>query len=210
MSRTRRSVAPRDVQPMNANHIPQLIDPATIEWRTITNETDWLAWHDADVTASGVGALFPDCHHPYETALRLYAKHRGVEFAPVENSATERGKIMQPAVAEAVRRKHPEWIIKPADVYLRHKGLKLGATPDFFIHGDPRGLAVLEAKSGTPSVGRRDYADGRVPLWIVLQTLTQAMLADAAFGVVAFLPVDPFNMEPIIQEIPRNAAAEKR
>ena len=62
-----------------------------------------------------------------------------------------------------------------------------------------------------PSVFHRDWDDGREPpLWITLQCATEMMLADAAFGAVAVLLVDPHNMDCLILEVPRNRTAEAK
>jgi predicted phage-related endonuclease len=181
----------------------------TIERREITDRELWLAWRREDVTASRVGALF-HCH-PYETALRLYAEKRGVEFETVENKAMRRGRWLEPAVGEAARELHPEWTVQAARCYLRDPELRLAASPDFFIEGDPRGLGVLQAKTVAPSVFHRQWDQGReVPFWIILQLATEVMLADAAFGAVAVLTVDPNDMDCIVLEIPRNPAAEAK
>jgi putative phage-type endonuclease len=179
-------------------------DPEDAEQRE-----QWLAWRRQDITGSVIAALFGV--HPYATALRLYAEKCGVEFPAEENAAMRRGRWLEPAVAKAVRELRPEWKIDAAHVYLRDPDLKLGATPDFFIHGDPRGLGVLQIKTCAPSVFHRDWQDGREPpLWVVLQASVEAMLANAAFAAVACLLVDPILMDLIVCEFPRNPAAERK
>jgi predicted phage-related endonuclease len=183
--------------------------PLTVRRRPITSREEWLSWRKRDITASRIGALF-NCH-PYETALRLYVEQRGVEFERQENSAMRRGRWLEPAVAKAVAELRTEWIIEPANVYLDVTELRLGATPDFYIHGDARGIGVLQAKTVAPSVFDREWDQGReVPFWIVLQTLTEAMLANAEFAAIACLTVDPHNMDCTILEILRNESAERR
>jgi predicted phage-related endonuclease len=179
----------------------------TVERRTITGRDEWLQWRKQDVTASRVGALFGV--HPYETALRLYAEKRGVEFPDADNKTMRRGRWLEPAVATAVEEERPDWKLRAPRVYLRDPDLRLGCTPDYFIDGDPRGLGVLQCKTVAPSVYAREWLGGsEIPFWIVLQTLTECMLADAAFGVVAALLVDPHNMDVAILEVPRHADSE--
>lgn len=43
-----------------------------------------------------------------------------------------RGRLFEPAVAEALREAHPDWAILPARQYVELTDLRLGATPDFF------------------------------------------------------------------------------
>jgi putative phage-type endonuclease len=178
-----------------------------IERRPIANREEWLEWRKQDVTASRVGALFGV--HPYETALRLYAEKRGVEFPNEDNKVMRRGRWLEPAVATAVEEERPEWKLRAPKVYLRDPDLRLGCTPDYFIDGDPRGLGVLQCKTVAPSVYARDWHNGsEIPFWITLQALTEMMLADAAFGVVAALLVDPHQMDVAILDVPRHADSE--
>jgi len=181
-----------------------------IERREVTTRTEWLEWRKQDVTASNVAALFNV--HPYTTALKLYAEKRGAAFYfDEENKVLRRGRWMEPAVAKAVEEMRPAWRLEPARHYLRDPDLRIGATPDFIIHGDPRGKGILQAKSVAPSVFAREWNDGaEVPLWIILQAAQEGMLAEADFIVVAALTVDAHNMDVSIHEMPRNPAAEDK
>ena len=180
-----------------------------IQHFAITSRDQWLDLRKPDVTASTIGALF-NCH-PYNTALKLYAEKRGTEFITEDNKVMRRGRWLEPAVKKAVEELRPDWKLIEPNEYLRCPDLKLGATPDFYIMGDPRGKGILQAKSVAPSVYARDWNDGaEVPLWIILQAVTEAMLADADFVVVAALLVDAHNMDCAIHEMPRNPAAEDK
>jgi predicted phage-related endonuclease len=180
-----------------------------IERHPIVDRAEWLEWRKQDVTASRVGALFGA--HPYETALRLYAERRGVEFPSVDSKTMRRGRWLEPAVATAVEEERPDWKLRAPKVYLRDPELRLGATPDFYIDGDPRGLGILQCKTVAPSVYQRNWLGGsEIPFWITLQTLTEMMLADAAFGVVAALLVDPHSMEVAILDVPRHPPSEEK
>jgi predicted phage-related endonuclease len=180
-----------------------------IERLAIVDRTEWLQWRKRDITASVVGALF-NCH-PYVTPLRLYAEKRGTEFVNEDNAAMRRGRWMEPAVAKAVSELRPEWRIEPANEYLRDPEIGVGASPDFYVWGDVRGIGVLEAKTVAPSVYERDWAGGvEVPLYHILQAVTAAMLVEADFVVVAALLVDAHNMDVAIHEFPRNRAAEEK
>jgi len=182
----------------------------TIERKTITTREEWLEWRRADVTASQVGALF-NCH-TYVTPLRLYAEKRGTEFVNEDNLAMRRGRWLEPAVGKAVMEMRPEWTLEPAKEYLRDPDLRLGATPDFYIHGDPRGLGVLQAKTVAPSVYAREWGDGaEPPLWILLQVAQEGMLAEADFVVVAGLLIDANNMDISIHDLgARNPLVEAK
>jgi predicted phage-related endonuclease len=180
-----------------------------IERIKITGRDQWLALRKPDVTASVVAALFGA--HPYTTALKLYLSHSGVEFDQADDRVLRRGRLMEPAVALAVSEERPDWRIEKCDSYYRDPDLRLGATPDFFIHGDPRGLGVLQTKTAAPHIFERDWEGGKVvPFWIQLQVLTEAMLTEAAFAVVAVLEINAFDMALSIVEVPRHPAAEQK
>jgi predicted phage-related endonuclease len=180
-----------------------------IERRTILERSEWLAWRRHDITASATGALFGT--HPYRTALRLHLEKRGVTFPDAaDDPVKRRGRWLEPAVARAAAEERPDWTIVPAGVYLRDPELRLGATPDFFIRGDPRGLGVLQAKSVAPAPFEREWDGGRtLPRWIAIQARIEAMLADARFAIVGVLIVDPYAMELHLLDVPRDPAAER-
>ena len=182
----------------------------TIERHARPNDRTFPEIRRQDITASRLGALFGV--HPHTTVLRLYAEKRGVEFPEQEDNAVmRRGRWLEPAVAKAVGEMRPEWKLESPNVYLRDPQIRLGATPDFFIHDPVRGLGVLQCKTVAPSVYARDWHGGtEIPFWITLQALTEMMLADAAFGAVAALLVDPHMMDVAILEVPRNPSAEHK
>jgi predicted phage-related endonuclease len=181
-----------------------------IERIEITSRDQWMALRKQDVTASRVGALFG--LHPYVTAARLYYEQSGIEFPEIEESPVmRRGRLLEGAVALAVEDERPDWNIIKGRYYYRDTELRLGATPDFLIEGDPRGLGVLQTKTAAPSVFEKQWSGGtEIPFWITLQTLTECMLTGAAFGVVAAMRVDPFNLLCPILDIPRHETSEQR
>jgi predicted phage-related endonuclease len=190
-----------------------------IECITITSRAHWLELRKRDVTASVVAALFSA--HPFMSPLKLFLTHRDVEFDDVDDRVKRRGRIMEGAVGNAVLEERPQWRLEANEVadavpkhprlYLRDNELKLGATVDFFIHGDPRGPGILQAKTAAPHIFERDWQGGEVvPFWIQLQALTEAMLWGASFAAVAALQIHAFDLACALHEIPRHAAAEKR
>lgn len=173
----------------------------------ILSRPQWLELRKPDVTASTVAALFGV--HPYATPLKLYYQHQGMEFGFEETKPIRRGRLLENAVAQRVGEEHDDWIIEKCQTYFRAPELKLGATPDFFIHGDPRGLGILQTKTAYPYIFERDWDSGNItPLWIELQLLTEMMLTDAAFGVAAV--IYNYDLDLCDRELPRNARAEER
>jgi len=176
----------------------------------------WLSLRKQDVTASVVGALFGV--HPYTSVLALYQEKNGLELPHKTNVRKRRGSRLERAVAEEVQERRPDWKIIPAGAYLRDPDLRFGATPDFFIEGDPRGLGVLQTKVSTMRAFKAGWQKGGdrtvdeiiPPFWIGLQTLSEMMLAGAAWGAAAVYIDDPWNDDCHICEVPRHDAAEAR
>lgn len=186
-----------------------MIERHTIDLDTEAGRAKWLALRRQDVTASTIGALF-GCH-PYQSAYGLYVEKTGLETPPTNNAMLEWRLMLESAVAVAVARQKPGWRIVKATEYIRDTELRIGATPDFLIEGDPRGLGVLQAKTIAPSAYKRHWPDGQPPFWIALQNATELMLEyEAAFGAVAGLVIDPFKCECAITEIPRHEGVEDR
>jgi predicted phage-related endonuclease len=180
-----------------------------IESRPIIDRSTWLEWRKPYVGASQVPALFGA--HPYLSALKLYLEKCGMEFDNTESSVMRRGRILEPAIGVAVEEEKPHWSLRSAKTFYFDPELKMSATPDFYIEGDPRGRGILQAKSAAPSVFQRDWHDGEVvPLWILLQATAEMILTDAAFGAVAVMSVSPFDLICSIHEIERHPSAEAK
>lgn len=180
----------------------------TITTREIIDRDTWLAWRRDYVGASNVGALFNV--HPYMTALKLYVEKRGAEFPNEETGSMRRGRLMESTVGAAVADERPEWNLDMAKTYLVDTDLRLAATPDFWITG-PRGRGTLQAKTAMPSVYERDWHGGaRPPMWIVLQCLTEMMLAGVQYGAIAVLRLEWNDLKCSIFDVERHAEAEAR
>jgi len=188
----------------------------TVEAIPIGDRADWLARRKFDVTASTVGALFG--LHPYVSALRLYVDKQGlVDLPPFKDSGPmRRGRWYEHGIPEAIKDTQPEWAdltIAKNKHYFRDNEIALAATPDFFVHDDPRGIGNLQAKTAAPDVFQRDWmTDGKLtpPMWIVLQAITEMMLADCSWGAVACLIADPYNPDLKLAPIERHAATEQK
>lgn len=181
-----------------------------IEVHPITSEAEWLERRRQDVTASEVGALFGV--HPYKTALELWAEKCGVDLGRRETSVMRRGRILEPAVAEAVRIERPNWIIEPARAYYRDAGARIGATPDFqfWDRKPPRREGIIQAKVVSPRQFEEHWTADSPPFWIVLQAAQEMMLTNRPLGAVAALIIDAWTMDVAIYEIERHEAAEAR
>jgi predicted phage-related endonuclease len=186
-----------------------------IERIPITSREQWLGLRRNDVTASVVGALFGV--HPWQTIAGLHAEKCGLELPGPnpESSVVRRGNDLEDFIGAKVAKLRPEWNVVKNTEYLRDPHARLGCTPDFVIQGDPRGPGVLQTKTVNPRAFAKkwlgeDDDEPTPPLWIVLQNLTEMMLADAAFGAVAVLVVGDFAWDTYIAEIPRHKATEHK
>ena len=181
-----------------------------IERRVINSIPEWLEWRRHDVTASVVACLFGE--HEYKTIFELWSEiTSGVPVAHKETKLMRRGRRWEPVVCEAVRDERPDWKLRKANVYLRDPSLKLGATPDFFLTLPTGARGVLQSKIVNPAAFRQKWTETTAPKWIVLQTLTEMMLARATFGVIAALEIGPYDEDVLhLYEVPRHPVAEKR
>jgi predicted phage-related endonuclease len=186
-----------------------------VERIPVNDRAQWLARRRFDITASSVGAVF-GCH-TFISPLRLYVEKQGLVDLPerADSGVLRRGRILEHAIPAAVAEQRPEWRLEKCQDYFHDDAFGIGATPDFFIHGDPRGPGVLQTKTTIPSVFDRDWQaeeNGQIrpPRWIELQAHTEMMLTDAAFGAVACLVIDPFELPCIISELTRDAELEAK
>jgi len=177
----------------------------TTERIPIKSRGQWLTLREQDVTASDVAALFG--LHPFRTLLQVYMTKSGSgEGDQGDNAAMRRGRILEPGVAVAVEEERTDWrLVKPGE-YLRDPVARIGATPDYYLRGDERGIGILECKTAAPDVFERDWASG-APQGYVLQCLTQMMLAGAPFGIIACL-VDNRAKDLFLYDVPRHTKAE--
>ena len=175
---------------------------------------DWLDLRKHDVTASDVPAMLGA--DDYKSPLRLWHEKARLIDLPeqAETGPMRRGRRHERTVAEIVAELRPDWRIEKANVYLRDTDIRLGCTPDYFIHDDPRGLGVLQIKTCTPSVFEREWCgppEDKAPFRATLQCLTERLLTGAAFGVLAAYAIDPWDdPPPAIREVMPHPKAEQR
>lgn len=182
-----------------------------IERHEITSREQWLALRRKDVTASSVGVLFG--LHPYQTVAGLWAEKTGTEMPRKDTADLRRGRLLEGAVAAAVKEARPGWAVVKANEYLRDPDARLGATPDFFLIDKARGamdiLGVMQAKTANQWEFERSWGQDP-PIWIVLQCLVEMMLSGATWGFVACLVVDGGAFDLHMYEVVRHPGAEQR
>lgn len=171
----------------------------------IKGRHDWLAQRKMDVTASEVPALFGAS--AFTTALQVYADKTGKGKGYGDNVAMRAGRIMEPAIAEAVREERPQWVLNKATSYYRDEDRRIGCTPDYFRVDQPD-VEVVECKFVQPHVFEADWKDGP-PLMYVLQTLVQVHVIGCPRGWIACM-IDNRAKDVFIYEVPRNDNAWAR
>jgi predicted phage-related endonuclease len=186
----------------------------TIE-RHIVEDGQLHPLREGDITASAVSALYGV--NPWKTIAELHAEKMGIKFPgpDPESAVIRRGHALEGVTAKETALLRREWNIVKANEYLRDPTLRLGATPDFFIHGDPRGLGVLQTKTVGSYKFKREWQDGNgeeptPPIHVILQNATEVMLSDAAFGAIGVLVVGDYAFDCYVIEIPRNKSAEHK
>jgi predicted phage-related endonuclease len=184
------------------------IDPAK-------DRAGWLALRMRDITASDVPAVCGE--GMFGSATKVWAEKLG-KIGPQEmTEAMKRGLWGEAAVFEAIGWEHPDWEVRRAKVYFRNPELRLGATPDggAIIPGLD-GITVVQTKVIARPVFDAywrtnpddEYSPIVAPLAYQLQTLTEAMLADAARAMIVALVVDTFRWDLYAIPLERNAGAE--
>jgi len=185
--------------------------PNQIEKRLIGSKEEWKAWRRRDVTASVIGALFGV--HRYKTVYDLWNDVTGTAPPPLPQNVElmERGTEFEEAVANIVRREHPEWRIKKARHYYRDPALRMGATPDYLMTNPVGQRGILQVKIVNRWSFNRYWTETVAPQWIVLQTLTEMILTRSTWGmIVAYEWDDNRHRPPHYYEVPRNLKAEQR
>jgi predicted phage-related endonuclease len=176
------------------------------------SRADWMGLRQRVLCASEAGALFG--RHKYTTPRRLFtAKAYG---EPEEESAVmRRGKIMEPAVAEAVAVDcgwEPERCSTFLQAFAADPFVRLGASRDYVLRVDAADLLAhpktretvhragwetlagalrltLECKSLDPAIWASEWKDGP-PAYTVVQAAQQALLDGSDGALVACLLED--------------------
>ena len=162
------------------------------------------------VTASKVAAIFGVANPNYSSARALWHEMRG-DVPWVESDPTpeqERGHLLEPAVIEWWRRRHPEYTALDEQHVAARDDLPWAiATPDGLATGPVAPLAVVEAKSvGRPDDEWGEPGTDQVPPRYLLQVFFQMLMTGAR---VAYVPrLGPFlEFEEFVVEYDEAVAA---
>lgn len=192
----------------------------TIERIPITSRAEWLALRSGCITASDVPAVCGE--GLYGSPAKVWAEKRGMIPAQEMTKPMLRGIVCEAAVFEYLAMERPKWELRRAKVFLRDPAARLGATPDG-VAVDPErpGIGVIQAKVISPQSFATHWledpndnpfdpnAPASPPLAYQLQTLTESMMADAAWGQVAAMVIDGWDINLRLFDVERHEHAEK-
>jgi len=175
----------------------------------VSSRDQWLARRQRNIGASEVAALFHA--HQFTTAYQLWCLHTGrLKREDEDSDAMRRGRIFEPAVGEALREMHPEWIIQPARQYIELRSLRLGATPDFYAWQSRESFEagdrpfLIQAKVVTEDVFEADWTP-TPPAGYLLQVQAEMMIAGAARNILAVMVLDgrkfPVHEYPFVADV---------
>lgn len=167
----------------------------------ITSRGEWLDRRRGLLTASRIAALFDA--HPFLTRNELAGTMTGTHNEG-DNAAMKRGRILEPAIIEAMREEHPDWHIEKATEFWTLPEYRIGATPDAYFVTDDGERGLIQCKTTAPEVWQ-----GRPSLAYQLQTLTEMMCVGVSRGILAVMVTS--RSLPLYQfEVPRHPAAEAK
>lgn len=169
----------------------------------IESRAQWLEMRRETITASRIGALF-ECH-PHMNLDALAASLRGVDQG--DNPAMRRGRIMEPAVAEALGEERPDLCLKKTNTFHLIPELRLGCTPDYLGVSPSGGLVNVQCKTASPQ--QWEAWHHRPPLAYSLQVCCENLVLDAEVGILAVMVMSP-SLPLEIFDVPRHEAAEAR
>lgn len=181
----------------------------------VTTRDAWLDMRAKNIGASEIAAIFGESQ--FRTAYQLYAEKAGLVPASAPSSQImERGLILEPAVAEAVRLLRPQWSIVKNEDYLSSDEWRLGATPDYIVYDRERGShGVLQTKAIAMPEYLEKWQDGP-PMGYVLQTAQETMLdamnraTPGGWGAIGVLAISSYGYESRVWEFERNVGAEQK
>ncbi len=179
----------------------------------VRNRDAWMDWRRGFVTASDVPAVCGE--GLFGSSAKVWAEKKGLTAPAEMNDAMFRGIIGEPAVLRAIQWHFPTWEVRPASVFLCDRESRLGATPDAAAVIPGRdGIGIIQCKTVSRPWFEAHWLDDNeqavVPLAYELQTLTEAMLADAPWAMIAVLIVDTFRWELKVFPVERNPGAEAK
>jgi len=189
-----------------------------IERNNITSTDEWLAWRLDWINASEIPIVCGEA--AYGSAAELYAEKKGLRPPLMDSGIFRRGRWGEAAVFQALAEERPQWKVQRARVHVRDIEHRLACTPDgYAIRLDRDGIGVVQAKVISRSIFRQrwlDFPDDDIdgpatpPVSYQLQTLTEMLLNETSWGVLAVLVNGEFDWRLRLFDIERDPILEDR
>lgn len=190
-----------------------------IERVPITSTDEWLGWRPNYINASEIAIVCGEAS--YGSLAELYAEKKGLRPPLIDSAIFRRGRWGEAAVFQALSEERPEWQVQRASVHVRDTERRLGCTPDGFATAPGRySIGIVQAKVISRSVFRDRWldvpddsvadGDAKPPAAYVLQTLTEMMLNECAWGVLAVLLSSEFDWRLRLFDIEHSNFIESR
>jgi predicted phage-related endonuclease len=190
-----------------------------IERIPIESEQAWHVQRALFVNASEMGIVCGEGN--YGSLAELFAEKKGLRPPRIATSVMKRGKIGEASAFEALAFEQPEWDVKRARVHVRDTERRIACTPDGFATAPGRdGIGVVQAKVIGRSVFRHrwlndpadsiEFGEVTVPVEYRLQVLTEGMLNDTNWGVLAVLITGEYQWDFRLFDIERDPVLEDR
>lgn len=173
-----------------------------IKTKTFSDEAEWLAFRINYIMASEISAILG--LNKYKSANQ-YRKEKisSKQDAVINPVNSRRGKILEPAVIEALRH-DLGWHIMPNGRRIYHDDtLMYGCTPDAFLltgtedecFGDYMNKAVIECKTTTTQSFERYWRGNKPLITQLVQTYVQMMLTEHETGYLAGMTIGEYEVE---------------
>lgn len=176
-------------------------------------EAEWLAARRQGVTASEIAVVMG--LSPYDSPFALYHRKRG-DLPEVEDSdAMERGRVLEPYIAERFGRQHPFCQIGDGRQLFAHPERPWQmATPDRLLteglpHGYPPACAVAVLECKTDASGSDEWGDDgtdQIPVHYRCQVLWQMDVLGVTAAYVACLAMRSWKLR--VYELTMDGDAE--
>jgi len=180
--------------------------------------SQWLAMRVPNINASEVPTVLGEAH--YGSAAELFAEKKGLRPPREDTAILRKGRWGEAAGFEALADECPQWEIRRAKIYVVDDDLRMGCTPDgAAIAPDRQGIGIVQVKVVAAHIFRQRwldddsnnlaFGDATPPVPFVLQTLTEMMLTNAEWGVIAVLIVPEYDWHFRLFPVERNAVREQ-
>lgn len=127
------------------------------------SEEEWLAARRKGVTASEIAVLMG--LSPYDSPYGLYHRKLGILPAGDDSDVMEKGRVLEPVIAEKFAALHPEWIVtgNGRQLYAHRDRAWQLATPDRLVNVNP--IDPAQWLKGTEGAVLECKVDGGSPDW---------------------------------------------